>query len=170
VLIGDMDSVNEDELAHWQEAGTQIIQHIPHKDENDLELALLYAKENGVEEVLILGGLGRRWDQTVANLLLPAYENLRGLYVTFWDQGQWLYLVEGEKIIHGVAGQTVSLIPIGGDAEGVSTQGLAWPSDKETLYFGATRGVSNVMLGDEAVVSVRKGLLLCVISDQESGN
>jgi thiamine pyrophosphokinase len=170
VLIGDLDSISKQGLAHWRKAGTEIIQHDPDKDETDLELALLYAKENSVQEVLILGGLGGRWDQTFANLLLPAYEKMSGLSITFWVRGVWLYLVDGEKIILGCSGQTISLIPIGGDVEGVSTQGLKWSLDGETLYLGATRGVSNVIVADQAVVSVRQGLLLCVISDQESGN
>jgi thiamine pyrophosphokinase len=167
VLIGDLDSVTEEELIHWREVGTEIIQHNSDKDENDLELALLYAKENGVGEVLILGGLGDRWDQTIANLLLPVYEKMRGLSVSFWDQGQWLYLIEGERVIHGHTGQTLSLIPIGGDVEGVSTQGLKWSLNGETLYFGATRGVSNLIVADRAVISVRKGLLLCIVSDMD---
>jgi len=168
VLIGDLDSVTEDDLGFWKEAGTQIIQHNPDKDENDLELALLYAHEKGMEEVLILGGLGGRWDQTLSNILLPAYEKLANLSISFWDDGQWLYLVRDEIIIRGWGGQTVSLIPIQGDAQGVTTQGLAWPLHDETLYFGASRGVSNRMLGEEAVVSLRKGVLLCIVSDVKS--
>jgi thiamine pyrophosphokinase len=170
VLIGDLDSVTEDDLAFWREAGTEIIQYHPDKDENDLELALLYAIEKGAEEALILGGLGRRWDQTVANLLLPAYDKLACLSVSFWDNGQWLYLVRNEKAIRGRKGQTVSLIPIQGDAEGVSTQGLAWPLVHETLYLGASRGVSNRLVEEEAVVSVRRGMLLCVVSDEEESD
>jgi thiamine pyrophosphokinase len=169
-LIGDLDSVTGDDLALWKEAGTQIIRHNPDKDENDLELALLHAKEKGMEEILILGGLGGRWDQTLANILLPAYGKLAGLSISFWDDGQWLYLVRDEKIIRGREGQTVSLIPIQGDAQGVTTQGLAWALNDETLYFGASRGVSNRMLKKEAVVSVRKGILLCIVSDEEESN
>jgi thiamine pyrophosphokinase len=170
VIIGDLDSVTEDELAFWREAGTEIIQYHPDKDENDLELALLYAIEKDAQEALILGGLGHRWDQTIANLLLPAYDKLAGLSVSFWDDGQWLYLIRDEKTIRGRVGQTVSLIPIQGDAEGVSTQGLAWPLVDETLYLGASRGVSNRMLKAEAVVTVRKGMLLCVVSNEEEDN
>ncbi len=167
VLIGDLDSISKDELAHWREAGTEIIQHDPDKDETDLELALLYTKESGVEDVLILGGLGGRWDATFANVLLPTYKKLRDLSIAFWDQGTWLYLVESEKVLRGCAGQRISLIPIHGDAKGVTTQGLKWPLNGETLYFGATRGVSNLIVADQAVVSVREGRLLCVVSDQE---
>jgi thiamine pyrophosphokinase len=169
-LIGDLDSVTADDLAFWREAGTHIIQHSPDKNENDLELALLYAIESGAREALILGGLGRRWDQTIANILLPAYDKLAGLDVSFWDDGQWFHLVRDEIVIRGREGQTLSLIPIEGDAQGVTTQGLAWPLNDETLYFGASRGVSNRMLGEEAKVSVCKGILLCIVSDEEEGN
>jgi thiamine pyrophosphokinase len=169
-LIGDLDSVSEDDLAFWRERGTEIIQFLPDKNENDLELALLYAKEKGAEAVLILGGLGGRWDQTIANLLLPAYERLADLDISLWDGGEWFYLIRDEKTIHGREGQTVSLIPLGGDAEGVRTQGLAWPLNDETLYFGASRGVSNRMVGEAASVSVQKGILLCIVSDIEAND
>lgn len=170
VLIGDLDSIQEADMVAWREMGAEIFRYAPHKDENDLELALLYAKEKRIQDILILGGLGDRWDQTIANLLLPAYEKMKSLSITFWDQGQWLYLVGSQKILQGCAGQMISLIPIGGDAEGVSTQGLKWSLDDETLYFGATRGVSNVVVADQAVISVFQGLLLCIVSDMDSGN
>lgn len=169
-LIGDLDSVSEDDLAFWRERGTEIIQYLPDKNENDLELALLYAKQKGVEAVMILGGLGGRWDQTIANLLLPAYEKLADLDISLWDEGERFFLIRDEKSIHGREGQTVSLIPLSGDAEGVSTQGLAWPLNDETLYFGASRGISNRMVGEAATVSVRKGMLLCIVSDVEAGD
>ena len=116
-----------------------------------------------------MGGLGHRWDQTLANLLLPVYKKLHGLHVSFWDDGQWLYLVEGEKVIQGRVGQTLSLIPIGGDVVGVTTHGLQWPLTDETLYFGATRGVSNEILDANVVIHVRQGVLLCVVSEKELG-
>ena len=167
VLIGDLDSVSEEEIAEWKQSGVEIIRYDPCKDETDLELALLYAKANGLDEVLVLGGLGGRWDQTLANLLLPVYKKLHGLQVSFWDDGQWLYLVEGEKVLEGRVGQTLSLIPIGGDAVGVTTQGLEWPLTDETLHFGATRGVSNVIVDDKVIVKVRKGFILCILSEKE---
>jgi len=164
ILIGDLDSQTEEEVEAWEKAGVEVIRHNPRKDETDLELALLYAKETGADEALVLGGLGSRWDMTIANLLLPAYQNLKGMQVVFWDAGQWLYLVSDRTEISGQPGQTVSLIPIGGDAREVTAQGLEWPLEDETLVFGATRGVSNVLVGETATVSLKEGLLLCVIT------
>lgn len=163
LLVGDFDSLEEWQLDEWHRKGVQLIRHDPRKDETDLELALLLAQGLDREEALVLGALGGRWDQTFANLLLPAYEKLSDLDVTFWHNGLWAYLVRGERRIHGKAGQTVSLLPVGGDAVDVSTEGLEYPVVKETLKLGATRGVSNVLLADEAVVRVAQGLLLCFV-------
>jgi thiamine pyrophosphokinase len=168
LLVGDFDSLREEEVDEWHRRGVQLIRHDRRKDETDLELALLLAQGLAREEALVLGALGGRWDQTFANLLLPAYDKLTDLNVTFWHDGLWAYLVRGERQIHGAAGQTVSLLPVGGDAVGVSTEGLEWALEAETLKLGATRGVSNILLGERAVVRVEQGLLLCFVFSNES--
>jgi thiamine pyrophosphokinase len=128
---------------------------------------LLYARQQGVKEAVVLGGLGRRWDQTLANLMLPAHESLDGLQVAYWADGQWLYFVDSVIEIQGEAGWTVSLIPIGGDARGVTTEGLKWPLAEGTLYFGASRGVSNLMTGEAARITLDGGMLLVVVGGGE---
>jgi thiamine pyrophosphokinase len=165
LIVGDLDSLSADDAAYWAEQGVQFIRHDRRKDETDLELALLRAQGLGRQEALVLGGLGGRWDQTFANLLLPAYHLLEDLQVTFWHKGLWIYLVRSRREIRGRAGQTVSLIPVGGDARGVSTLGLEWPLQEETLTFGATRGVSNLLLAETATLQVREGYLLCFVFD-----
>ena len=43
----------------------------------------------------------------------------------------------------GAPSDLLSLLPIGGNAEGVSTDGLVYPLHDETLFFSHARGVSN---------------------------
>jgi len=169
VIVGDLDSLPAQDAAYWAEQGVRFIRHSRRKNETDLELAMLQAQELGCGEALVLGGLGGRWDQTFANLLLPAYQKLAELQVSFWHDGLWIYLVSSQTQIRGRAGQTVSLIPVGGDARGVTTSGLEWPLQDETLTFGATRGVSNVLIGETATVQVGQGFLLCFVFD-DAGN
>ncbi|MBI3158194.1 MAG: thiamine diphosphokinase [Chloroflexi bacterium] len=166
-VIGDMDSLLPDELDQLAAGGAEILRHPANKDETDLQLALRLAKERGASEALVLGGLGGRWDMSLANLLLAAYDPLAGLRVTFWQDGQRLSLIQGAADIHGRPGETVSLIPLGGDAIGVTTTDLEYPLHGETLPFGGTRGVSNVLLGETARVTLEGGLLLCVIGQNE---
>ncbi|TAK12287.1 MAG: thiamine diphosphokinase [Anaerolineae bacterium] len=167
VVIGDMDSLTAEELRQLEIRGADVRRHPPRKDETDLELALLLAKERMADEVLVLGGLGNRWDMSLANLLLAAYPPLAGLHITFWEDGQRLFLIRDTARIEGHTGETVSLIPVGGDAHGVTTEGLEYPLHGETLAFGGTRGVSNRMTGERAQVTLEAGLLLCVVGTSQ---
>ena len=48
-------------------------------------------------------------------------------------------------VLDGDPGSTVSLLPFGGDVEGVTTEGLVYPLADEPLALGSARGVSNVI-------------------------
>jgi len=164
VVIGDFDSLTPAELRSLESGGTEIIRRPRHKDETDLELAVRLAADRGADEVLILGGLGERWDQSLANLLLPAAPGLERLRLRFVDGPQEIASLRGGQSLdlHGQPGDTVSLIPLGGDAVGVSTHGLEYPLEGGTLPHGATLGVSNTLTAKTASVSLSKGLLLCI--------
>ena len=59
-------------------------------------------------------------------------------------------------------GELVSLLPVHGAAERVTTEGLAYPLRAETLEAGTTRGVSNVFATETARVSLDRGVLLAI--------
>ncbi|RLC88610.1 MAG: thiamine diphosphokinase [Chloroflexi bacterium] len=164
VVIGDLDSLSPDEQARVEAAGAQVIRFSPRKDETDLELALLHAVREGATEIVILAALGGRLDQTIANLLLLALPELSGLDMRIVEGQQTAFLIHDEALIEGRPGDTVSLIPLGGDAVGVTTEGLEWPLHEDTLRFGPARGVSNVLTAERARVRVRRGSLLCVVT------
>jgi thiamine pyrophosphokinase len=163
IVVGDLDSLSPDDQARLEAAGSQIVRFSPRKDETDLELALLHAVEKGATEITILGALGGRLDQTIANVLLLALPALKGADVRIVEGAQEAFLIQNGATIKGQPGDTVSLIPLGGDTEGVTAEGLEWPLDEDTLRFGPARGVSNILTGKQAHVRVRRGLLLCVV-------
>jgi len=165
VVIGDQDSLDAALRGRLQEAGTRFLIFPAMKDETDLELALLWAAEQeGVDEIVILAALGGRHDQALANLLLLAMPELAGIPTHIVDSEWDIQVIHsGAPVcLHGHAGDTVSLLPLGGAAEGVTTSGLAYPLRDEALRVGPARGVSNVLLGQEAMVQVRAGLLWCL--------
>ena len=164
IIIGDLDSLLAETLSELKAAGTQIVRFSPRKDETDLELALLHAAREGATEIVVLGALGGRLDQTIANVLLLALPKLEGIDVRIVEGTQEAFLIRDEAVIEGSPGDTVSLIPLGGDTEGVTTTWLEWPPDEDTLRFGAARGVSNVLTREQAHVRVRRGSLLCVVT------
>ncbi len=162
-VIGDMDSIPGSLREKLEAQGTTFNQSPSHKDETDLELALLYAIDQGAQSIVILGALGGRLDMSIANIMLLTHPRLITVHIELWvgNQTVWLIRPPGQELT-GEPGDTLSLIPLGGDAQGVSTHRLAYPLVDETLVFGPARGVSNVFEGHTARVDLRKGLLLAV--------
>lgn len=162
VVIGDLDSLDGDLQAWLEGEGCQVLVHPTHKDETDLELALRYAINHGADEILILGALGGRIDQTLANVLLLALPELEGVKTRIVAGDQEMFLIQGQALIEGQVGDTVSLLPVAGDVTGITTEGLEYPLQRGTLKFGPALGVSNVLTAPAAQVRVESGLLLCV--------
>jgi thiamine pyrophosphokinase len=163
-VIGDLDSLSSDLRQQLTDKGTRFHPHPPAKDETDLELALLWAAEqSSAGEIVVLGALGGRPDQELANLLLLALSGLKGHDVRMVGGAWEIRLIRsGETLtVRGKPGETVSLIPLGGDARGVTTSGLRYPLEDEVLHFGPARGVSNVLESREAKITLDDGLLWC---------
>jgi thiamine pyrophosphokinase len=166
IIIGDLDSIHPDELPAYRAKGIELIQYPARKDETDLELALHYALNRGIEDIVILGGLGARWDMSIANILLLAHPGFEQLNIRLIDGSQELMLMRhGAKLtLPAVKGDTVSLIPLAGDALGITTHGLEYPLNDGDLRFGTSRGVSNVAMLEPVEILLQGGLLLCIIT------
>ena len=162
-IVGDMDSIEADERAWAEQAGTAFEISPAEKDETDLELALLYAVRHGARQIACIGALGARLDMTVANLFLLTHPALEGSRVEFWNGPQTAWLIRPPGgVVTGQLGDTLSLIPLTGPADGVTTHALKYPLRGEPLFPGMARGVSNVLLLPEARVELAGGVLLAV--------
>lgn len=168
IVIGDLDSVDEDTLFELTSAEVEVEQYSEDKDETDIELALRYAVELRPSAILIVGALGGRLDQTLANLFLVTDPLLPAIDIRLDDGVEEAFFCRaktakgGQAEIRGRSGDIVSLIPWYGPVEGVTTEGLQWPLYAETLTPDKSRGISNVMLAGPASVSLQSGLLLIV--------
>jgi thiamine pyrophosphokinase len=164
LLVGDLDSVDPELVRGLEAASVRIESHPTDKESSDLELALAAARSRGADEITILGAIGgQRVDHELANVLLLAAS----------PPGQQLQLVRGrtrlralcdagELTIDAALGTLVSLLPIGGSAEGVTTAGLRYPLRDEPLELGSSRGLSNEVASKPATVRLRRGTLLVV--------
>lgn len=177
VVIGDMDSLADgasetggphgpgdvrDALAA---AGCTFQQHPAEKDETDTELALRLALARGATSIDVLGALGgARVDHALANVLLLTLPELANVAVTLRTQRETVRLLRGPSSValRGRPGDLVTLLPLRDRATGIMTQGLQYPLHNGALALGVPRGVSNVLLGTEASVSLQDGLLLVI--------
>ena len=162
VIIGDMDSIPESGRPGLGSGDTRIIQHPRDKDETDLELALAHSLSYKPHEILVVGALGGRLDQTLGNLALLAGRSFQGIDVRLDDGTEAAFFCSSRREVQGAQGDLVSLLPWGGDADGVTTRGLRWPLHAETLYSNRTRGLSNELVAESAEVTLESGLLLVV--------
>ena len=163
VLVGDLDSVELAVLEAALTAGVAVEQHPRAKAQTDLELAIERAIRDGAEEVLLVGALGGRLDQTLANLLILA-QRPWAADIRIAEAGQVASLVRAGQTLQlqGAAGSTVSAIPFSPVVTGITYRGLEYPLDNATLHFGATTGISNVIARSPASVTIASGILLVV--------
>jgi thiamine pyrophosphokinase len=164
-LIGDLDSVSADLVERLEAAGTRVERHPTDKDASDTELALGAAIAAGGTEIVLLGALGgARLDHEVANLLLIADPELEGVDVRLIQGGTTVRALRGggRLTLDDADGELVSLLPVGGDATGVTTTGLRWSLADAVLRMGRSRGLSNELVEASASVSLERGTLLVV--------
>ncbi|GAB4423026.1 MAG: thiamine diphosphokinase [Anaerolineales bacterium] len=162
LLIGDLDSVHAEVLRVLENEAVQIIKHPAGKDETDLELAVYAAVAKDADEILVIGALGGRLDQTLGNLSLLSAPAFAGRRIRLDDGEQEAFFCRKQVQVRGRSGDTVSLLPWGVPVSGIHTEGLRWPLSNETLYPEKTRGISNALTGESASIQIRSGLLLVI--------
>lgn len=162
LVIGDLDSFPAEERARLEAAGTRFAVYPARKDQTDLELALGAARQMGAAAVHLMGAMGGRLDQTIANLLLLAQEQWADMALSVSDGPETAWVTRSQIEIIGAPGDTVSLIALTPEVCGIDTEGLEYPLTNGTLQFGSTLGISNVLLGARARVHITHGILLVV--------
>ena len=161
LIVGDFDSIDSREVP----PDIETVQVSAEKDFSDLELAVNEAIKRGYDCLYIYGALGGRFDHSLASLAV-----LRRAV----ESGLTAYLIGVNEIVTAVVclcGQGavtlpirdsgyVSVFPVNGDASGVTITGLKYSLDNADLSQNCTVGLSNEFVGEEAVVTVKDGMLL----------
>jgi thiamine pyrophosphokinase len=162
LIVGDMDSAEPDQLQKLKDANIPIKLFSHDKNETDLELAINHALDLKPNQIMIVGALGGRLDQTLGNISLLTDLRLSTFDIRLDDGVEEIFVCRARTQVHGKSGDLVSLIPWQGPVANVRTENLKWPLRSETLYPDKTRGISNEMLGGTASVSIGSGSLLVV--------
>ena len=125
LVVGDMDSADPDQIARLEKQGVAVSRFPERKDETDLWLAVLAALDRNVDEIIILGGLGGRWDMSFSNALLLASPELRHIVVRILDGNQELFVLQsGKARVFGARGDLTSLMPLTAMVEGLTLKGF----------------------------------------------
>jgi thiamine pyrophosphokinase len=162
VAVGDFDSLDPEQLRLLERSGVELVRHSIHKDETDLELALLEAINRGATCVHVLAALGGRADQHLANLQLLTHPRFAAADVRLLHERWEIFAVRAAAQLIGRPDDLVSLLPMTDAVEGIVTEGLYYPLRGEALLLGPARGISNRMVGTAAAVTIERGILLCM--------
>lgn len=164
-LVGDLDSVQPALVRRLEADGVPVDRYPRDKDASDTELALAAAIEAGGSELVLLGAIGgTRLDHELANLLLVADPDHASRDLRALRAGTTVRAVHGGRRLElvGIAGDLVTLLPLGEEAHGVTTDGLRWALRDATLTLGRSRGLSNVIDAPPASVTLERGTLLVI--------
>lgn len=160
-LIGDMDSIAPSPAVSSQ---THVITYPEDKDATDLELALEHAAKGQPDRIVLVGAQGERFDHELGAVTVLCSGRWEEVGELDWIRSDArCHVIRRARRINGDPNSLISLIPFGGDARGVSTQGLRWELDGDDLVSGSTRGLSNRFARPEALIRVEAGVILAVI-------
>ena len=137
----------------------------PEKDDTDTMLAIRYAADHGFQEVLLFCALGGRLDHTIANLQSLIFARKHGLRASLYDESTEIHVLENDVVcIPRRLGWFLSVFAPDGPCKGVCLLGTKYPLQDAELLPSLPIGVSNEWAEDTAVISVREGILMIILS------
>ena len=167
VIIGDFDSLTKAQYQRYEKLGAKIVKCPVEKDETDGELALQYCQERGFNNIVIIGFAGGRLDQQLANIFLLEYAFRNGMTAFIKEPGLEMGIIERGKIFFRKIGAGLSLIPLDEKVSGVTITGCKYLLEAGSLLRYKTRGISNIIEQEKAVITVERGLLLYILNQSK---
>ncbi len=140
------------------------------KDDTDMAAACSAAWERGCRSFRIYGGSGDRPDHFLANLQLAAAYSRQGGDVRLVTPAYTVYVVtDGTLRLESVPGVLLSVFCHSDRAEGVTIEGdVKYILKEAELKNTRALGVSNLMTGKNARITVRRGTLLVFLYEDIS--
>ena len=154
LIVGDFDS-----LGFVPEG--PVLRHPVEKDDTDMLLAVREGLRRGCRVLHLYGGVGGRLDHTVANLQTLAFARAHGAHAFLFGGGFVSTLLDSEtlRLPHTAPG-LLSVFAYGGEAHGVTLEGLHYTLHDASVTPEFPVGVSNACEGAPVCIRVRGGRLL----------
>jgi len=162
VIVGDMDSLNKSIKRELEASGYKLLVPVSEQQSNDADKAVRHCIQEQITEIHLLGASGKRQDHFLANLDV-LYKYSSQIKILLWTEEECMEVIQSFWAGELKVGCRLSLIPVFGAAHGISTQGLDFSLNDESLIPGkAPSGVSN-RVNNAVQIKVRQGALLLII-------
>ena len=162
LIVGDMDSILEDDLKWIESSKVPIDVYETRKDYTDTEIAIDAAIEKKSSSIMILGAIGSRIDHSLSNLFLLKKISEAGLEGLIADGDYEVSLIQKSLRLNWSKGEVVSFIPASELPVRLTLEGFEYPLTDKTIRQGTSLCVSNVVARDYPNVIIESGSLIAV--------
>lgn len=160
LIVGDLDSNSRkipDEISSF------IVK--PEKDETDLDLAITKSIENGLKNIIIVGGIGGRLDHTLGNIQTMIGYTLKGLKISMMDSNQEVYILKDSSLVLNKREEyKFSLLSHSPVSKGVSIRGSKYSLEDYDLTSTFPLAVSNEFVDEKVTITVKDGILVVIMT------
>lgn len=167
IIIGDFDSADEKILAFFQQnKAIDFCTLNPEKDDTDTEFAIRESIRRGADSITIIGGTGTRLDHVLGNISLLGIGLEEQVSMELLDEHNRIRMIQKPLTLEKDAqyGKYVSLIPYGGDVQGITLRGFKYLLSDYTMGGFNSLGISNEIVDEKAVIELTRGSLLVIES------
>lgn len=160
IVLGDLDSVDSVNQQY------NFIRHPKEKDDTDTMLCLKYGIANGFCDFLIIGGIGGRFDHTIANLQTLAFAKENGVNAAIISYNTFCTIIKGEEKYELPIKENayLSIFSYSDECRGVTVKGAKYELADAVLKSTFPLGVSNEWKEEKATISINEGKLLIIVS------
>lgn len=159
LVTGDFDSIEN------IPSKVEVI-NTPDQNFTDFDKALQILFKRGFTEVDVYGGSGKEHDHFLGNLSTALHWKSK-IKITFFDNFSKYFFIEKKVVLNNVKGRIISLIPFP-IAEGITTTGLTYALNNESLVFGTRVGTRNTAKNNIVEITFTSGELLVYIGNKKS--
>ena len=161
ILLGDLDSLDREDIPK----DIELLQVPAEKDFTDTQLAVDTALKKGATEIVIIGGLSGRLDHTLSNLSILEDLNKKRIHALIADGFNRVRYINSTSTLVARSGyRYLSLLCLSEKVKGVSVEGCKYTLSNAKLTRDFQFAVSNEIVGNCALISVRKGGIYVVES------
>jgi thiamine pyrophosphokinase len=161
ILVGDFDSLKD-----VPGDADEIVRVPAEKDETDTQLAVEIALQRGADEIVIVGSTSGRFDHALSMMCIleDLYSKRINAYIVN-GQNRIRYIKNsGHIVLRSQNYKYFSLLASDETVKGVSVEGAKYPLKNKIIKRNVQFAVSNEILKNCALVTVKKGGLYVVES------
>lgn len=168
IIVGDFDSISKSILLTYEASGIRQFRLSAEKDFSDTHVSVDIAIQEGANTIDIAGGLGSRWDHSIANLNLLYYGYQKQVNLSLISSENKARLIgPGEHVFPAKNDDYLSFFALFEDGV-ISIENMKYKLFEQEIKRGESIGLSNEYEGDGRI-TIHKGSLLAVHSRKDTG-